>query len=218
MSKFVEPFSPTIMETKVSEQFIDTVNAVGNDVLSSDTKSIQYDWSHKLVGKVSKEIQIPIPKGEDRQHVLSTMRKGCVDYLNYIIDKNRAYDWYKKSGREKRPTVKNIKIDSSWIVSQYSGEYNPAHHHNGDFSAVIYLKIPPKMQSELDVEFKDHYPANGLIEFMYGENCDMRSDTIKYKPEVGTMLIFPSYLKHFVYPFYSEGERRSMSFNASIVI
>ena len=62
MSKFVEPFSPTIMETKVSEQFIDTVNAVGNDVLSSDTKSIQYDWSHKLVGKVSKEIQIPIPK------------------------------------------------------------------------------------------------------------------------------------------------------------
>ena len=216
--KFVDPFSPTIMETMVSEQFLDIVNAVGNDVLSSDTKSIQYDWSHKLVGKVSKEVQIPIPKGKDREYVLSTMRNGCVDYLNHIIDKNRAYNWYKIAGRDKRPTVGNINIIDSWIVRQYSGENNPAHHHTGDFSAVIYLKIPPKMQSELDVEIKDHYPANGLIEFLYGENCDMRSDTMKYIPKEGMMLVFPSYLKHFVYPFYSEGERRSMSFNARMSV
>ena len=217
-TKFVDPFSPTIMETTVSEQFLDIVNSVGDDVLSSDTKSIQYDWSHKLVGKVSKEVQIPIPKGKDREHVLSTMRKGCVDYLNHIIDKNRAYNWYKIAGRDKRPTVGNINIVDSWIVSQYSGEYNPAHHHTGDFSSVIYLKIPPKMQSELDVEIKDHYPANGLIEFLYGENCDMRSDTMKYIPKEGMMLVFLSYLKHFVYPFYSEGERRSMSFNARMSV
>jgi hypothetical protein len=74
------------------------------------------------------------------------------------------------------------------------------------------------MQSELDVEIKDHYPANGLIEFLYGENCDMRSDTMKYIPKEGMMLVFPSYLKHFVYPFYSEGERRSMSFNARMSV
>ena len=57
-----------------------------------------------------------------------------------------------------------------------------------------------------------------LIEFMYGEVIDMRNDSIKFVPEVGKMLIFPSYLKHFVYPFYSEGERRSMSFNADMKI
>ena len=42
----------------------------------------------------------------------------------------------------------------------------------------------------------------------------MRSDTLMFKPEVGMMLVFPSWLKHSVYPFYCEGERRSMSFNA----
>ncbi len=116
-TKFVDPFSPTIMETTVSEQFLDIVNSVGDDVLSSDTKSIQYDWSHKLVGKVSKEVQIPIPKGKDREHVLSTMRKGCEDYMNHIIDKNRAYNCYTIAGIDKRTTVSTIKIIDSWALS-----------------------------------------------------------------------------------------------------
>jgi hypothetical protein len=36
---------------------------------------------------------------------------------------------------------------------------------------------------------------------------------LTFKPEVGQFLIFPSWLKHSVYPFYCDGERRSMSFN-----
>ena len=75
-------------------------------------------------------------------------------------------------------------------------------------------KASRKKGRENDKEFKDHYPASGLIEFMYGEKADFRSDNLKFKPEVGTMLVFPSWLKHSVYPFYVDGERRSMSFNA----
>ena len=73
------------------------------------------------------------------------------------------------------------------------------------------------MHEEIKEDFKDHYPANGLIEFMFGENQEFRSDNLKFKPEVGKMLVFPSWLKHFVYPFKSEGERRSMSFNAYFI-
>ena len=213
-NKFHEVFSPTILETQVPNRFVDIINATGDDVLSSEQKSAKWDWSHKLVGKVSKEIQIPVDDADDRAFLFKTMKQGCLNYINYIISKNRAYGWYKLAGRDSKPTIDNIHLTHSWIVSQYAGEYNPYHHHTGDFSAVVYLKIPPNMEEELNVEFTDHYPTNGLIEFMYGENCDMRSDNIKFKPEVGTMLVFPSYLKHFVYPFYSEGERRSMSFNA----
>jgi len=216
--KFLEVFSPTIMETTVPKRFVNIVNAAGDDVLSSEQKSAKWDWSHKLVGKVSKEIQIPVEDADDRKFLFNTMRQACVDYLNYIISKNRAYGWYKLAGKEGKPTLENIHLTHSWIVSQYAGEYNPYHHHTGDFSAVVYLKIPPNMQKELDKELTDHYPTNGLIEFMYGESSDMRSDNLKFKPEVGTMLVFPSYLKHFVYPFYSEGERRSMSFNAHMKI
>ena len=216
-SKFLEAFSPTIMESTVPKRFVDIVNDTGDAVLSDKQKSVQWDWSHKLVGKVSKEVQIPVSNSDDRDFLFKVMRQACLDYLKHIISKNRSYKWSEMAG-DGVPTLDNIHLTHSWIVSQYAGEYNPYHHHSGDFSAVIYLKIPPKMQEELDKELEDHYPTNGLIEFMYGETQDMRTNYLKFNPEVGKLLVFPSYLKHFVYPFYSEGERRSMSFNAHMKI
>ena len=217
-SKFHEVFSPTILETQVPNRFVDIINKVGDNVLSNSMSIAKWDWSHKLVGKVSSEVQIPISDRDEKEFLFKIMREKCLEYLNYIISKNRAYLWYKMAGRNTKPTVDNIHLVHSWIVSQYAGEYNPYHHHGGDISAVVYLKIPDGMEEELKKEYEDHYPSNGLIEFMYGENQDMRSDNIKFKPEVGTMLLFPSYLKHFVYPFYCDGERRSMSFNAHMKV
>tara|TARA_R100000455_G_C6219338_1_gene84317 strand:- start:71 stop:745 length:675 start_codon:yes stop_codon:yes gene_type:complete len=217
-SKFHEVFSPTILETQVPDRFVDIINRVGDNVLSNSMSIAKWDWSHKLVGKVSSEVQIPISDKDEKEFLFKIMREKCLEYLNYIISKNRAYLWYKMAGRDTKPTVDNIHLVHSWIVSQYAGEYNPYHHHGGDISAVVYLKIPDGMEEELKKEYEDHYPSNGLIEFMYGENQDMRSDNVKFKPEVGTMLLFPSYLKHFVYPFYCDGERRSMSFNAHMKV
>jgi len=217
-SKFHEVFSPTILETQVPDRFVDIINKVGDNVLSNSMSIAKWDWSHKLVGKVSSEVQIPISDRDEKEFLFRIMREKCLEYLNYIISKNRAYLWYKMAGRDTKPTVDNIHLVHSWIVSQYAGEYNPYHHHGGDISAVVYLKIPDGMEEELKKEYEDHYPSNGLIEFMYGENQDMRSDNIKFKPEVGTILLFPSYLKHFVYPFYCDGERRSMSFNAHMKV
>jgi hypothetical protein len=217
-SKFHEVFSPTILETQVPDRFVDIINRVGDNVLSNSMSIAKWDWSHKLVGKVSSEVQIPISDKDEKEFLFRIMREKCLEYLNYIISKNRAYLWYKMAGRDTKPTVDNIHLVHSWIVSQYAGEYNPYHHHGGDISAVVYLKIPDGMEEELKKEYEDHYPSNGLIEFMYGENQDMRSDNIKFKPEVGTILLFPSYLKHFVYPFYCDGERRSMSFNAHMKV
>ena len=217
-SKFHEVFSPTILETQVPDRFVDIINRVGDNVLSNSMSIAKWDWSHKLVGKVSSEVQIPISDRDEKEFLFKIMREKCLEYLNYIISKNRAYLWYKMAGHDTKPTVDNIHLVHSWIVSQYAGEYNPYHHHGGDISAVVYLKIPDGMEEELKKEYEDHYPSNGLIEFMYGENQDMRSDNVKFKPEVGTMLLFPSYLKHFVYPFYCDGERRSMSFNAHMKV
>ena len=64
--KFHEPFSPAILETEVSSKFVNIINSIGDDVLSDDVKSAKWDWSHKLVGKVSKEIQIPVSDNDDK--------------------------------------------------------------------------------------------------------------------------------------------------------
>ena len=215
--KFHRPFSPTIMESTVPDKFVEIVNDTADKVLGSEAASVEWDWSHKLVGKVHKEVQIPVKNKEHRELLFTTMKGACVDYLKESIKNNTAYGWKKIAG-DAVPTMDNIHMAHSWVVSQYAGEYNPWHHHNGDFSAVIYLKLPPKMHEEIEEDWKDHYPANGLIEFMFGENQGFRSDNLKFKPEVGKLLMFPSWLKHFVYPFKSEGERRSMSFNAHMFV
>ena len=215
--KFHRPFSPTIMESIVPDKFVEIVNDTADKVLGSEVASVEWDWSHKLVGKVHKEIQIPVRNKEHRELLFTTMKGACVDYLKESIKNNTAYGWKKIAG-DAVPTMDNIHMAHSWVVSQYAGEYNPWHHHSGDFSAVIYLKLPSKMNEEWEEDWKDHYPASGLIEFMFGENQGFRSDNLKFKPEVGKLLMFPSWLKHFVYPFKSEGERRSMSFNAHMFV
>tara|TARA_Y100000816_G_C26007884_1_gene526833 strand:- start:23 stop:700 length:678 start_codon:yes stop_codon:yes gene_type:complete len=208
-----ERFSPTIMQFKVSDRFLNIVNNTGDAVLPDDGLSKKFDFSGNLVGKVSKEIRIPIIQEDDKEYYRDTIKEACLTYLKYMIEKNRAYEWT-KGGGTKEPTKDNIQIAQSWIVSQYKHEYNPMHYHSGNFSGVIYLRIPKDMNKQYDEEFKDHYPASGLIEFMFGEKANFRSDNVKFMPEVGTMLLFPSWLKHTVYPFYVNGERRSMSFNA----
>ena len=192
-----------IMESTVPDKFLDIVNDTADKVLDSETASVEWDWSHMLVGKVHKEVQIPVRKKEHREFLFTTMKIACVDYLKESIKNNTSYGW-KKIANNTEPTIDNIHLTHSWVVSQYAGEYNPWHHHTGDFSAV-------------EEDFKDHYPANGLIEFMFGESQEFRSDNLKFKPELGKLLVFPSWLRHFVYPFKCEGERRSMSFNAHMV-
>ena len=216
--KFLEPFSATIMECEVPDRFIEIVNRVGDEVLSDDTTSAEWDFSENLVGKVSKEVQIPLTDKEERKYTLDFMKESCLLYLQRMIEKNRAYEWNKMTGPgtpvNLHPSIENIHLAQCWLVSQYKNEYNPWHKHSGNFSAAMYLKIPEGMNDFMDKEYNDHYPASGLIQFMYGEAQDFRSDTLMCKPEVGKMFLFPSWLRHSVYPFYCEGERRSLSFNA----
>ena len=216
--KFLEPFSPAILERKVPQKFIDIVNRVGDEVLSDETKSREWDFSENLVGKVSKEVQIPIVDKAEKKYCLDYMKESCLLFLQEMLKKNRTYEWNKLTGvgtsQNLYPSPENIHLANSWIVSQYKGEYNPWHKHSGNFSAVMYLKIPEGMNDFMEKEYEDHYPSSGLIQFMYGESQDFRSDTLTCLPEVGKMYLFPSWLKHSVYPFYCEGERRSLSFNA----
>ena len=216
--KFLEPFSASILERQVPDRFIEIVNGIGDEVLSDDTTSAEWDFSENLVGKVSKEVQIPLTNKEERKYTLDFMKESCLLYLQQMIEKNRSYEWNKMTGlgtpANLYPSIDNIHIAQCWLVSQYKNEYNPWHKHSGNFSSVMYLKIPEGMNAFMDKEYNDHYPASGLIQFMYGEAQDFRSDTLMCKPEVGKMFLFPSWLRHSVYPFYCEGERRSLSFNA----
>ena len=87
-----QTFSPTIMECKVPERFVNIINGVGDTVLKDDNLSKQYDFSESLVGKVSKEVKIPVKDKEDATFCLNIMRTACLGYLKQMIEWNRSYE------------------------------------------------------------------------------------------------------------------------------
>jgi len=223
--KFHEPFSPAILETAVPEKFVDIVNGefVDGSFFTKSKGRKKWDSSDKfnLVDFV-----LTASGNGNRAFLFKTIKQGCLDYLNYMIEHKRNNPWTQMDGAGNvltgmgngtEPSLDNIYITQSWVVSQYAGDFTPLHHHAphiDNFSGVIYLKVPPGMNDEWE---EKGYPANGLIEYAFGESQWFRSDNLKFKPEVGKFLIFPSWLKHLVYPFSVEGERRVLSFNAKMI-
>ena len=98
-----------------------------------------------------------------------------------------------------------------WVVSQYAGDFNPVHIHDANLSGVAFLKIPPGFEEEYKAE--DHHPTAGCLEFLGSMPNHFANHSYLVKPEVGDFYLFPSWLTHQVYPFRSEGERRSFAFN-----
>ena len=104
-----EKFSPSIMEAEVPQKFIDIINNTGDEVLKDDGLSKKYDFSDNLVGKVHKEVSIPVPDN-DKSYCLSILRQACVRYLRQMIELGRAYNWTKESKGNKNPSEENLSL------------------------------------------------------------------------------------------------------------
>ena len=56
----------------------------------------------------------------------------------------------------------------------------------------------------------------GTIDFINGNKMFLSDSIYNHQPKVGDVILFPHYLMHTAYPFKSDGERRSFSFNLEI--
>ena len=111
---------------------------------------------------------------------------------------------------EKIPTTSGHPYVMSqwWVNYQRETEFNPIHNHNGVYSFVIWMKIPTNYAVQRDYMFNDSAVSN--FEFQYINILgDMESFTYYMSGHMeGTMVLFPSKLKHQVYPFYNCKEQR----------
>ena len=93
------------------------------------------------------------------------------------------------------------------------------HTHTEDLSFVLYLDVPKELEEENKNERNnDQYGGPGAITFMWGEGST--NDVIVANnrlPKTGEFYIFPTHLRHMVYPFKSDVIRISMSGNLGYV-
>ena len=193
--KNIKPFGPSIGKTKISKKFFDKLNK------EFDTKSLskKIDYSAKLASQIKKELKI------SNSFIKKNLEKELKNNIKVFLS------------NEKIKNVKEIKILNLWVVRQFKGEYNPIHYHEGDLSGVGYLKLPKDMINNKLVKNKK-IKTNGTIDFLNGQKGFLSKSIYNVVPKLKELIIFPNYLMHTAYPFNIEGERRSFSFNAKIVL
>tara|TARA_R110000803_G_scaffold24702_3_gene59332 strand:- start:804 stop:1463 length:660 start_codon:yes stop_codon:yes gene_type:complete len=189
------PFGPRVMKASIPQLVVDAVNMKADEILGDEDIIKKLDYSGNLAGNVKTEVALSLSE---------------VKGLDTLINKLSTEYILKTIPGQFDPTKTNMTF-SSWVVSQYAGDFNPLHVHDAQLSGVFFLRLPPKYEEEYRRE--DHHPTVGCLEFLGGAANTFSKHSYLVKPEIGDLYLFPSWLTHQVYPFRSEGERRSMSFN-----
>ena len=116
-----------------------------------------------------------------------------------------------------------------WTNHAYAGDFNPYHDHGcqtmAGLSGFLWLKVPEAIESlreQPETLSNASGAVDGFTHLIWGthsrkDTLQLRGQTEDYvKPIVGTMLVFPNWLKHQVLPFFGEGERRSIAMNWNV--
>jgi len=193
----ISPFGPSIAKVKIPDKIIKSLNDHVDKIRNNEKLSEKFDAGKTLIGNVKQEIFLSKEIIEESGW-LSFLANSTRAWIKFCLGKN----------------ITKFNINSSWVVSQFSNEYNPVHWHNGHISGAGFLKLPPTFGKTFQ---KDKKNLNGKLVLIHGSRSFMSDSKYEIIPEVGDFYIFPHYLMHTVYPFKDTNEeRRSISFNAVI--
>jgi uncharacterized protein (TIGR02466 family) len=112
----------------------------------------------------------------------------------------------------------DVSLRNQWINIQAHDGYLPTHKHTGNISYVIYMKIPDYLKNYKDKLPNDIKYAEGAIQFNYGHETSLFPCSTTVHPQEKMILMFPSELQHYVYPFRDrESLRVSISGNLQFI-
>jgi len=225
--KLEKPSIKAAMRTKLAVHMmkVEIPNAVIdelNDHIDSVSIPANDDYSDGLVGQINRDKR-------SAQLNFNLFDDGVGSEFKKILDSSCKS--FLKTGWGQDVTADAFE---AWTVHSYAGDYNPLHDHGcktpAGLSMILYLKVPECIQKLPDPsEFGGGVSINhasgvvdGYTYFTWGNNnmkdvVALKPVTEEYvKPEVGTLIIFPNWLRHSVNPFFGEGERRTFSSNVNI--
>tara|TARA_R110002072_G_scaffold67045_4_gene164826 strand:- start:13097 stop:13600 length:504 start_codon:yes stop_codon:yes gene_type:complete len=156
-------------------------------------------------------------------HNFNTMIQGLA--MDYVKQFSAASGNALQGNRE-------ILTDELWSVHSYERDYNPIHDHGTKtimgVSCTTWTKVPQQILDQPTAGSPEYSlynssgNADGCLAFSYGRNSLLDVERLAppqsfiIKPEVGKMLMFPSWLTHMVYPFEGDGERRTVAGNLNV--
>ena len=199
--KVIRPPTLGWLEKKLSEKEL--------DYLWRCIDNRKESWKHNLAGQIH-ESNTLVDRGD--WFWINTLKPLCKEYYqefrnlgsNIPVNQNHPYI-----------------LNSFWVNYQKQGEFNPLHDHDGVYSFVVWMKIPTKHfeQNKNPISLKSNTHVISAFQFQYTDILGkMQPYDYGMNPEMeGTILFFPSQLRHCVYPFYNcDEDRISISGNVSL--
>ena len=106
--------------------------------------------------------------------------------------------------------IKEIRIPQLWVNVNKRGDWNTIHQHGGQFnlSGTYYVKVP---KDSGRIVFRDPRPS--AIGNVFVNNKFDKGEFKNVNIMEGLLMIWPSYLDHFVEPSQTDEERISISFD-----
>jgi len=208
------PYGPPIGYAKLPDELVDDLNKGCDDVIKNEELSKSQDWSQHLVGQVEQELLIPKNVINKWGKWFGTQVRAYVSgYVNQFAIPEQTI--FASSIEQTYQAINNIKTSvlSAWYIRSFAGDFNPVHTHMGcELTCVGFLKVP-----DLSEESKKNSPNyNGALEILSNSGPNeafFENDRIGFYPKVGNWYLFPANIRHLVYPFRCDGERRSFSIN-----
>ena len=105
---------------------------------------------------------------------------------------------------------------SAWATVCRAGAYHAPHSHPDSAWSGVYYVDPGSDNSD--------QPLSGVLEFLdpragieaVTAPGDPYGEPFRVRPEAGLLVVFPSWLYHWVHPYSGEGSRIAISFNATV--
>jgi len=208
-----------MLECQLPEDIVSNLNEYLDEYKETAEKK---SLAGTLVGQIHQGEQLLM----DHQHPL------LADYYRFITTMGVMYleSFMNITGARFEPIT--VDIDELWSVHSFEGDYNPIHDHGTKtlmgISTTCWTMVPEQIgklgetgtgNAENYSLYNDSGACDGFLAFTYGRNEIMNTErlrppqSITLQPKVGRQLMFPSWMQHMVYPFFGEGERRTIASN-----
>ena len=197
---------------KVFPNFHNQLLYVKTKISSSDLKELKdrAKFCLETQDKFSKANDDLAGNIEKEFYLDESFEKILFPYISLLADEFYNLNNEIPIDTKKQPV--NWKFSKPWINFQKKHEFNPIHNHFGDYSFVLWIQIPYDLKEEfkLDNCINSNSERNSLFSFSHLNLCgEIVTTTLDIdKTWEGTMILFPSNLKHQVYPFFTSDDYR----------
>lgn len=195
------PFGTFLLKHKIPESVFNALVSESNTVrekLKDEEYVKENNFTEYLAGRNSYQIKM------SREY----MRQNDID--SYILSLGEFYI------RNLNAPFPKIKMGSTWINYGYKGDFNPIHTHDALLSGCFYIHQDDSIMQEQNSGSNSRGTSGipGMTHFVHDLNSHPFNRFSHSNPFVkGEVIMFPSWLTHWVNPFQSDGERITIAFN-----